>query len=105
MFHLPWPPHEPGESPPNHLTNPGRKIQWAGAAAGTGPIKPASGFGSDPAPGGQRKAIYLKHSQAVIPAPGYRAFEPTGLTPYGYGRIPDVVSEEALNKMEMAVRA
>ncbi len=29
---------------------------------------------------------------AVILAPGYRAFDPTGLAPYGYGRIPDVVT-------------
>ena len=29
---------------------------------------------------------------AVILAPGYQAFDPSGIAPYGYGRIPDVVT-------------
>jgi heterodisulfide reductase subunit A2 len=39
-----------------------------------------------------QKAMITRNVGAVILAPGYKAFDPSGLTAYGYGRIPDVVT-------------
>jgi len=39
-----------------------------------------------------QEAMITRNVGAVILAPGYKAFDPSGLTAYGYGRIPDVVT-------------
>jgi heterodisulfide reductase subunit A2 len=36
--------------------------------------------------------VITRNVGAIILAPGYQAFDPTGIAPYGYGRIPDVVT-------------
>jgi heterodisulfide reductase subunit A len=37
-------------------------------------------------------AVVSVNVGAVILAPGYQAFDPGGIAPYGYGRVPDVVT-------------
>jgi heterodisulfide reductase subunit A len=39
-----------------------------------------------------QEKVFSRNVGAVILAPGYKAFDPTGLTTYGYGHIPDVVT-------------
>jgi heterodisulfide reductase subunit A len=39
-----------------------------------------------------QEEMITRNVGAVILAPGYKAFDPSGLTAYGYGRIPDVVT-------------